>query len=351
MKIALIYFRIQLRGGLETRLFNYMNYFLERGDDVTIICAKTSDDVVLPPAVKVVKLSTGLVPRQVRMVWFNHRLKKYMTTHDFDFSLSLGRTYHQDAVLAPSNHRGFLKAMNKKGLHPKHFTQNYLDRQIAKRCQKILAASQMMKDELVKYYAAPSENIHILYPPLNVDNFSPPAAAEKTLLRKKYKIAPTTKVFAFVSSSHYRKGLDVLLAAFEMLQDEEVLLLIAGFPEVKTELYNVRFLGFLKEPRELYILADATVLPARYEPYGQVVSESLQCKTPVVVSHKVGAKEILTPHTGIILNTLAPKKWAEQLLALQLTDFIIPDDFILKNELTLRQHIQKMLSICEIKAT
>ena len=209
----------------------------------------------------------------------------------------------------------------------------------------IFAASSMIKEEMIQYYGAKRATLHVLFPPLNTDNFTIATEAERRFLRNKYDIDLSTKIFAFVSASHHRKGLDILLKTFELLKNENVVLFIAGYPEIKTDLPNVRFLGFLKSPELIYHLADFTLHPARYEPFGQIISESLACGTPTIVSDKVGAKEIITPEVGQVLDSLDPKLWAETLKNLERTAFKIPADFVYKNGLSLEQHVQRMLNI------
>lgn len=345
MKIALIHYRITLRGGLETRLVNYTNYLVQEGHEVTIICAKNKGEVTFPKSVKIVKLSLGITPKVFRMMAFNYNVKRYLTKNHFDFSLSLGRTYHQDAVLAPSNHQGYLDAMQMSGNRLTDWVQNYLDKKTCEKSKIIFAASSMIKEEMIQYYGAKRANLHVLFPPLNTDNFTMATEAERRFLRNKYDIDLSTKIFAFVSASHHRKGLDILLKTFELLKNENVVLLIAGYPEIKTDLPNVRFLGFLKSPELIYHLADFTLHPARYEPFGQIISESLACGTPTIVSDKVGAKEIITPEVGQVLDSLDPKLWAETLKNIERSAFKIPADFVYQNGLSLEQHVQRMLNI------
>lgn len=345
MKIALIHYRITLRGGLETRLVNYTNYLLQEGHEVTIICAKNKGEVTFPKSVKIVRLPLGITPKVFRMMAFNYRIKRYLTKHHFDFSLSLGRTYHQDAVLAPSNHQGYLDAMNMSGNRLTDTVQNYLDRKTCENSEIIYAASSMIKEEMIKYYGAKREKIFILFPPLNTDNFIRATETARKSLREEYNIGVHTKIFAFVSASHKRKGLDILLETFALLKEEDVVLFIAGYPEVKTDLPNVKFLGFLKSPQLIYHLADFTLHPARYEPFGQIISESLACGTPTIVSNRVGAKEIITPNVGRVLDSLNPKLWAETLKNLERSAFDIPENFVYENGLSLEQHVQRMLKI------
>lgn len=349
MNIALIYYRITLRGGLETRLINYTNYLSEQGHKVSIICAQNKGEVSFPDTVKIIQLPIQIVPKPLRMLAFNFRLKQYFNKNKFDFTFSLGRTFYQDAVLAPSNHEGYLRAMNKSGRRVLDVVEHYLDKKTCEYNDLIFAASSMIKDEMIAYYQAKPDHVHVLFPPLNVKHFTRISEEKRNELRSTYDIKPSTKVFAFVSASHKRKGLDILLKAFERLRAEDVLLLIAGYPAVKTDLPNVRFLGFLEHPAIIYHLADFTLHPARYEPYGQIISESLACATPVIVSDRVGAKEIVTSNVGRVLQTLNPKDWADMIVDLQPSDFSIPEDFVCQNELSLSQHMEKLLRISNNK--
>ena len=351
MNIALIYYRITLRGGLETRLINYTNYLCEQGHKVSIICAQNKGDVIFPDTVQIIQLPIRIVPKPLRMLAFNFRLKHFLSHNKFDFTFSLGRTFYQDAVLAPSNHEGYLRAMNKSGRRILDIVEHYLDQKTCEHNEVIFAASSMIKDEMIAYYQADPKHVHVLFPPLNTKNFKKISDAEKRVIRSKYNINPTTKVFAFVSASHKRKGLDILLKAFESLVNHDVLLLIAGYPAITSDLPNVRFLGFLESPAIIYHLADFTVHPARYEPYGQIISESLACDTPVIVSDRVGAKEIVTPDVGRVLPTLDHEVWANTMLTVDRSDFHIPLDFVHQNELSLAQHMNKLMRIAAAKKT
>ena len=62
MQIALIHYRLVLKGGLETRLRNYIHEFHSRGYEVVVICAKWSPEVKVPQGVEVIVLSPGLMP-------------------------------------------------------------------------------------------------------------------------------------------------------------------------------------------------------------------------------------------------------------------------------------------------
>lgn len=345
MKVALIHYRLILRGGLETRLLNYIDYFHRRGDEVSVICSKRSEAVLLPEGVHFHRIRLGLMPKPYRKRYFSHLLGKYMARHEFDFSLSLGRTGHQDAVLAAANHIGYMKALGKSRPSRTDTRQIYLDQLAFDRSRIVYAASQMMKDELVAYFHVPPEKIHVLFPPLNVERYHRGDKARQGELKAQWGLDPDKHSFLFVSASHDRKGLPLLLKVFEQLQGEPFELAIAGYPKVDPGLPNVRYLGFHADLCSLYAAADATIHPALYEPFGQIISESLAVGTPVMVSHMVGAKEIIDDHLGRVIPSFAPEAWVEAIRTWPEQGFDIPPDIALRKGLSLDQHMERMLAL------
>ncbi|MDV7400156.1 glycosyltransferase, partial [Arthrospira platensis SPKY1] len=84
-------------------------------------------------------------------------------------------------------------------------------------------------------------------------------------------------------------------------------------------------------------MADFTIHPALYEPFGQIISESLACKTPVIISSMVGAREVVDPQSGIVIENFESGNWADILRDLKSSDFVIPDDIIQSKVLSLEQ--------------
>lgn len=60
-----------------------------------------------------------------------------------------------------------------------------------------------------------------------------------------------------------------------------------------------------RELRDIYAKATATIHPAKFESFGNIVLESLACGTPVVTTPQCGASEVLTDETGVVTTELA----------------------------------------------
>lgn len=290
------------------------------------------------------------MPKPLRLLYFNWRLPKILSRLQFDLSLSLGRTVSGQMVLCPGNHKGYLKAIGRKVMRPNDLINHWLDVRAYRKNRLILAASKMMIEEMAAYYKVPEEKMELLYPPLNTSEFIYTQHTDKAALREKYNLPLDQKIFLFVSVGHKRKGFALLRKVFGELTGHPFLLLIAGatVPEGKL-LPNIRQLGFVRQMKEIYQAVDFTVHPAVYEPFGQIVPESLQCNTPVIVSSRVGAKELLDNHTGIVVDTLEPSDWKGAVLKAVQQDFHIPPDFATIKKITLQDHMQRMLHLFESK--
>lgn len=349
LKVALIHYRLIQFGGLETRLKNYIRFFHERGDVVHVLCAKYNPIIELPKDVKVVQLGAGLLPKPFRQGRFDARLGRYMKRHRYDFSLSLGRTSHQQFILCPGNHLGYLHKMNNKPASINDLEQIRMDRRGFHHSQIIFAASEMIRNELISLYHVHPDKVKILYPPLNTTNYTTPTREEKRSARLALNWDTNHRFFLFVSTGHERKGLPLLLSIFEKLTDTNNHLIIMGLPEVHSSLPNVHYAGYQSNPRPYYLAADALLHPSVYEPYGQIVAESLASHTPVIISDQVGASELVNEMEGIILPPKSADKWEETIREFNPHNFAISPTFAFDKKITLSHHMQKMLEWANMK--
>lgn len=345
MNIALIHIRLMNKGGLETRLINYMNYFLDKGHEVTIITSKISGEIILPTNVKVVVVPLSKYPKFSRPLFFNYKLEKLLPSYTFDYVLSLERTWTQDHLIAPNTHIGYLKAQHKFFRDPSDLLQLYLDRKSFQQVKHIYACSQMVKDEIVNDYHIDSAKIKVVYPPLNTAKFNLAIRKNRALYQKKYGIDDTQINFCFVSTSHKRKGLDLLIDVFSRPENQDKHLYIAGSHTSFIQT-NIHALGFVTEMHEVYAAVDATLHPAIYEPFGQIISESIACGTYVMASDNVGAKEIiLNQEIGLVLPNANKEAWFQAVKQFN-SKKIIDESIVnqLTNELQLAAHMQKIFN-------
>ncbi|MEO0470705.1 MAG: glycosyltransferase family 4 protein [Bacteroidota bacterium] len=346
MRIGLIHYTLGHRGGLETRMRNYIQAFLKRGDEVYVFHGRDRDNYQVPEGAHKVFVSAGWTPKlfYLRMRAFNQRVCREVRKHDLDFVLSLGRNSCQHAVLAPATHTGYLRGLGRRYRWWKDALPTKMDADSYQASEVVLAASSQIREELLEDYGVPPEKVAILFPPLQTERFYPQLKEKKHELRRKHGIDGNQTVCLFVSADHARKGLPLLYELFAELPGDFRLLVLGNGPDsLDPGLTNVDFLGFQKDPSEWYALADCTIHPALYEPFGQIISESLCCRTPVVVSHRVGAKELISDKDGIVVDSFKLADWMDALWRIRSEVWEVPDNFAQLHRLSVEDHIEKML--------
>lgn len=125
----------------------------------------------------------------------------------------------------------------------------------------------------------------------------------------------------FLSRVHEKKGVDLLLKAFDKVSNKTnaPLLVVAG-PGIETEYgkllqeivaqseflkSNVRFVGMLQGEVKwsAFYNCEAFILPSHQENFGIAVAEAMACAKPILISDKVNIwQEIQNSHAGFVEN-------------------------------------------------
>jgi glycosyltransferase involved in cell wall biosynthesis len=166
----------------------------------------------------------------------------------------------------------------------------------------ILTVSELARQSYVEA-GVPAEQVHCVPLGVDVELFVPPAERAP---------AGGGATFVFAGAASRVKGLDLLLAAFARVHQAEPaarLLVIGPAGDCSSLLgppppEGVEVLGPLPqaEVAARFAAADCLVLPSRNESFGMVVPEALATGVPVLVSERVGAKDLVTEdRTGWIV--------------------------------------------------
>lgn len=154
----------------------------------------------------------------------------------------------------------------------------------------ILVLSQLARDTFVRA-GVDAARLSVLTPGFDRRIWRPstrPAAAGAALR------------LCFVGNNAHRKGLDLLLQAFQRVRARHVdaeLALVGDCDAGAPDPAGVRVCGKLSQAQiaELYANSDCLVLPSRCDGFGLVVAEALACGVPVIVSARVGARDLVRP--------------------------------------------------------
>jgi glycosyltransferase involved in cell wall biosynthesis len=343
MRIALIHTRLLYRGGLESRLIAYMRYLQAQGHAVTVCVYKQDPAVEVPKGVAVKRFRLRWLPKMLRAWFFNRSLARYFAKEKFDLRISLGRTTCHDAMIVAGNHLAFLQAMGRKPRGLDDRIQVKLDGLSYAAPGILLPASEMLRDQMLAFHAVDASKVHVLYPPTDGKRFHSGLKAQKSEFRQRFGFGDGKRSFLLISANHALKGLPILMQVFAQLQNLPIELLVAGGKPFEPT-SNVRHLGFVRETEQLYAAGDFTVLASRYDAFGQVVTESLLCGTPVIVSGMTGAKAIVGPGEGIVVDSFEVADWKAAILAALETEFHIDPALAAHKGLLFEDHMARLLA-------
>ncbi len=201
------------------------------------------------------------------------------------------------------------------------------ERSVVSSCQRIIAATEKEKKDLMWHYGASAERVRVIPCGVNLDMFRP---VDRVAAKKQLGL-DGAKVIIFVGRIEPLKGIDRLMLAMAQLQNgcRPRLLIIGGGENSQNEIERLRklagelqirdsidFLGLIKQSELplFYSAADVCVVPSYYESFGLVALESLACGTPVVATKVGGAASVIRHgETGYLVEDNEPRHLADKI--------------------------------------
>lgn len=162
---------------------------------------------------------------------------------------------------------------------------------VIKRANKIIAVSKENSGLIKKIFPqANPEVIQAGYDPklFNIKEY------DKQEILSKYGIEYNgQKIVLYAGRLSELKGVDILLRAAKIYENENIITVLAGNGALRKqlkalaqelELKNVYFIGHKSQRtlKKIYNIADVFAMPSRMEAFGLVAVEALACGTPVV---------------------------------------------------------------------
>ena len=186
-----------------------------------------------------------------------------------------------------------------------------IERWMANRAERVITCSAYMRDHVADIYGIEDERIAVI--PNGIDPSELVPVDDLEALRARFA-APDERLVLLVGRLVYEKGFQLALEALPGLIERvgNVRFLVAGSGTAERELRaqarklgldaHGTFLGWIGDDvlHSLYRIADLTVVPSIYEPFGLVALEAMASGCPCLVADTGGLREVVpNDHVGL----------------------------------------------------
>ena len=183
------------------------------------------------------------------------------------------------------------------------------------------------EEDVIRYLGYRPKNMVIVPNGMKVAEYT--QLPEKGIFRKKHNISKDQKLILFMGRLNIKKGLDLLLPAFEKIQEQipNAILILAGPDDgylVETEDFikkhnlgsRIKLVGMLTDVNKKEALSDADVfaLPSYSEGFSIAVLEAMTSRVPTIVSDRVGFGDYIKRYDAAYLTPLTSEGVATGLL-------------------------------------
>jgi glycogen(starch) synthase len=200
-----------------------------------------------------------------------------------------------------------------------------VERWIANRSQRVIACSHYMREQIIDIFGVDEGRVTVIPNGIDPDYLTAQDPADLARLRAEFA-APEKKLVLLIGRLVYEKGFQLALEAMPRVIAEApgTRFLVAGSGTHEAELHRQAeelglmehgtFLGWIDDDvlHSLYRIADLTVVPSIYEPFGLVALEAMASGCPCIVADTGGLREVV-PHeeAGLRFRTHDPDALAE----------------------------------------
>ena len=189
----------------------------------------------------------------------------------------------------------------------------------------VICNSVMVRNEMQRYYDVPESKLVVIENGVDLESFHPRLSGEwREKQRLALGIAADIPVFLFVGSGFERKGIPQLLSALAGMKRQQAHLVVVG-QDRQLSAYQrqakklglgsrVHFVGPQQDVRPFYGMADAFVLPTRYDPMPNAALEAMASGLPIITSLTCGiAARVNAGGGGFVCDALDIKQLATHL--------------------------------------
>jgi glycogen(starch) synthase len=209
--------------------------------------------------------------------------------------------------------------------HPQSYIHG-VERWITNRSDRVIACSFYMREQIADIFGVEEEKVSVIPNGIDPEDLQPQDPGELRRLRSEFA-TPSQKLVLLIGRLVYEKGFQLALEAMPRVIDQipDTRFLVAGSGTHEAELhrqaeelglmYHGTFLGWIGDDvlHSLYRIADLTVVPSIYEPFGLVALEAMASGCPCIVADTGGLREVVpNDEAGIRFRSRDPQALAEE---------------------------------------
>lgn len=194
----------------------------------------------------------------------------------------------------------------------------------ANRSATFVCVSESGGNEMRRHYPDLANRVVVIHNGVDAERFAPGLHRDAArALRSRLQIPEGSLVAAFVGGEWERKGLARLIQALVLAPSWQLLVAGRGDRKRYQRLADslgvgraVHWLGVTRDVQGVYELADAFVLPSRYETFSLVAFEAAASALPILSTPVGGVSELIRDGQSGFLITREPGNIAERLMQL-----------------------------------
>jgi glycosyltransferase involved in cell wall biosynthesis len=185
----------------------------------------------------------------------------------------------------------------------------------------IVCVSEGVAEDVREYFPRLADRVLVIHNGVDTDAFAPGIRRDEAReLRDSLNIGEDRLIAVFVGSEWERKGLEPAIRALALSPEWTLVVAGAGERARYQELADalnvggaVRWLGVTPDVQLVYQLADAFLMPSKYEAFSIATLEAAASGLPMLVTPVNGARELIEDGHNGFLVTREPDQVAERL--------------------------------------
>ncbi len=259
-------------------------------------------------------------PKWLTTISFAYLANRKIAKMDFDLIHSHDRVFKSNVVTLHSiPHRTWVREIRQKrwlSLYDRGTSWTEKHMYTCSNCQMFLPVSNLVKIKLLETFHLDERKIRVIHPGVDVVRFQSSHLCNRQEIRNAFGISESDLLILFVGMNFEVKGLDPLLSAIALLKSEydndQVKVLVVG--KGNNRKYNALahklgigeqliFSGVRNDMERIYQAGDILVMLSKFDTFGMVVTEAMAASLPVIISDKVGAKDLVVQgENGFVVN-------------------------------------------------